>query len=74
MSEGWASGAERPSMEGGLQYHIRCRQGDVARYALLPGDPERTDEAATLRGWREKYANAITLRRKDTWWRRLSAG
>ena len=37
-------------------------------------DPERTDEAATLRGWREKYANAITLRRKDTWWRRLSAG
>ena len=37
-------------------------------------DPERTDEAATLRGWREKYADAITLRRKDTWWRRLSAG
>ena len=26
-------------------------------------DPERTDEAATLRGWREKYADAITVRR-----------
>ena len=36
-------------------------------------DPERTDEAATLRSWREKYANAITMRRKDSWWRRLTA-
>ena len=36
-------------------------------------DPERTDEAATLRSWREKYANAITVRRKDSWWRRLTA-
>ena len=23
------------------QYHIRCRQGDVGRYVLLPGDPGR---------------------------------
>ena len=36
-------------------------------------DPERMDEAATLRSWREKYANAITVRRKDSWWRRLTA-
>ena len=36
-------------------------------------DPERTDEAATLRSWREKYGNAITVRRKDMWWRRLTA-
>lgn len=36
-------------------------------------DPERTDEVATLRSWREKYANAITVRRKDLWWRRLTA-
>jgi len=36
-------------------------------------DPERTDEAATLRSWREKYANAITVRRKDLWWHRLTA-
>ena len=36
-------------------------------------DPERTDEAATLRSWREKYYNAITVRRKDVWWRRMTA-
>jgi len=34
-------------------------------------DPERTDEAATLRSWREKYERAITVRRKDYWWERL---
>ncbi len=28
---------------GGLQYHIQCKRGDVARYVLLPGDPERVD-------------------------------
>ena len=36
-------------------------------------DPERLDEAATLRSWREKYAREITVRRKDSWWRRLTA-
>ena len=36
-------------------------------------DPERMDEIATLRSWREKYATAITVRRKDSWWRRLTA-
>jgi len=36
-------------------------------------NPERMDEAATLRSWREKYMNAITVRRKDSWWRRLTA-
>ena len=34
-------------------------------------DPERTDEVAMLRSWREKYMCAITVRRKDSWWRRL---
>ena len=34
-------------------------------------DPERTDEAAMLRSWREKYERAITVRRKDSWWERL---
>ena len=24
-----------------LQYHIHCRPGDVGRYVLLPGSPER---------------------------------
>jgi len=33
-------GAARPG-GGGLQYHLRVRPGDVARYVLLPGDPER---------------------------------
>jgi uridine phosphorylase len=28
-------------MEGNLQYHIRCGDGDVSRYVLLPGDPGR---------------------------------
>jgi hypothetical protein len=36
-------------------------------------DPERTDDAATLRSWRERYENAITVRRKYSWWRRLTA-
>jgi uridine phosphorylase len=36
----WTSAATRPEQEG-LQYHIRCRPGDVARYVLLPGDPAR---------------------------------
>ena len=24
-----------------LQYHIKLKKGDVARYVLLPGDPKR---------------------------------
>ena len=36
-------------------------------------DPERLDEAATLRSWREKYMREITVRRKESWWRRLTA-
>ena len=36
-------------------------------------DPERLDEAATLRSWREKYEREITVRRKGSWWRRLTA-
>ena len=35
-------------------------------------DPERTGVAATLRSWREKYENAITVRRKNLWWRRFT--
>lgn len=34
------TGADRPEQDG-LQYHIHCRPGDVARYVLLPGDPAR---------------------------------
>ena len=46
----WTSGASRPEQDG-LQYHIRCRPGDVARYVLLPGDPARVSLIAA--GWAE---------------------
>lgn len=45
MSE-WKSLAARPEMEEGLQYHIRCKRGDIAKYVLLPGDPERVNVIA----------------------------
>jgi uridine phosphorylase len=45
--QGFASAA-RPEGEEGLQYHLRVKRGDVARYVLLPGDPERTDLIASL--------------------------
>ena len=35
----WTSAATRPEMDAGMQYHIRCKRGDVERYVLLPGDP-----------------------------------
>lgn len=31
----------------GVQYHIRCRIGDVGRYVLLPGDPGRCEAIAS---------------------------
>jgi uridine phosphorylase len=33
----------------GKQYHIDCKEGDVARFVLLPGDPARVDKIAS--GW-----------------------
>lgn len=33
---------------GGKQYHIQCKAGDVARYVLIPGDPERVGKIAKL--------------------------
>ena len=35
-------------------------------------DPERVDDANMLAGWRAKYENEITVRRKLSWWRRLT--
>lgn len=32
----------------GVQYHIKCRKGDVGDYVLLPGDPGRIDLIAEL--------------------------
>ena len=34
-------------------------------------DPERTEDAAMLAGWRAKYENEITERMKSRWWRRM---
>ena len=34
--------------EEGKQYHINCKEGDVGRYVLLPGDPFRTDVIASM--------------------------
>jgi uridine phosphorylase len=35
-------------MAQNLQYHIKCKRGDVARYVLLPGDPARVKVIASL--------------------------
>lgn len=57
MSEGkWKSDAERPEMNG-IQYHIRCKPGDTARYVLLPGDPNRVDLIAATWDESHKVAN-----------------
>ncbi len=48
-SNNWASEAERPELEGKLQYHIRCKPGDVAETVLLPGDPDRVPKISA--GW-----------------------
>ena len=33
-------------MENAVQKHIRCREGDVAEYVLIPGDPARAERIA----------------------------
>jgi len=45
--------AERPESEEGLQYHLRIKPGDVSRYVLLPGDPERVKRIASF--WDEAW-------------------
>lgn len=39
---------ERPATADKRQYHIACAPGEVARYVLLPGDPERVPKIASL--------------------------
>ena len=29
-----------------LQFHIKCKEGDVGRYCILPGDPGRCEKIA----------------------------
>ena len=35
--------ADKVVFEGGLQYHIQLKPGDIPPYVLLPGDPKRID-------------------------------
>lgn len=44
----WESKADRPELDGGLQYHIRCRLGDIAETVLLPGDPDRVPKMSAM--------------------------
>jgi len=40
--------AEKPAVEEGRQYHIACKPGDLAKYLLIPGAPERAAKIAGL--------------------------
>ncbi len=66
----WTSAATRPEQQG-LQYHIRCRAGDVARYVLLPGDPARVPLIA--QDWAEGREMAAE-REHVTWTGHLRSG
>ena len=48
---------ERPATKGKRQYHIACAPGEVARYLLLPGDPERVPKIARLWDKAKKVAH-----------------
>lgn len=52
----WKSTANEPSMDGNFQYHIRAKEGDIEKYCLLPGDPERVPLIA--KEWDESRAIA----------------
>lgn len=42
------SSADKPELEGGYQYHVRVRKGDLPETVLLPGDPERVEKIVSL--------------------------
>ncbi len=48
---------ERPATAGKRQYHIACAPGEVARYVLLPGDPERVPKIASMWDKAKKVAH-----------------
>ena len=41
----------------GKQYHIDCKEGDVARYVITPGDPARVNKIASLWDSAREIAN-----------------
>ncbi len=48
--------AKRPVSEQGHQYHINAKPGDIPRYVLLPGDPDRVEKIGEL--WDEYHVVA----------------
>jgi len=49
----------KPNGEGGRQYHVNIKGGEIAPVALLPGDPDRIPKITRL--WSE--SNEITRHR-----------
>jgi len=45
--------AERPLDEKGRQYHIGIKEGEISRFVLLPGDPDRVKKIAE--SWEEAH-------------------
>ena len=62
--------AAQPHTESGVQYHIACKKGDVARYVLLPGDPERVLKIARL--WDE--GQEVAFHREYRTWTGVAGG
>jgi len=45
--------AEQPRSTEGVQYHIQCKRGELAKYLLIPGDPDRVQKIS--RFWDEAH-------------------
>ena len=52
------------------QFHIRCVEGDVGRYVILPGDPGRCEKIAAL----FDVTHFVSQNREYTTHRRHAAG
>lgn len=43
-------------MENNLEFHIKCKNGDIGKYVILPGDPGRVEKIAKYLDNAEKVA------------------
>ena len=48
----------------GMQFHIRCKEGDVGKYCILPGDPGRCKSIAQHF---DDPVHVVTNREYETW-------